>query len=138
MNSKHVVTLVVLLALTSGCVSQGGGNGGSSAEVRFTEDETNGIGVQVSDMGGYGAVWVEVEKLEGGFQIGDEREVPALYVSDTGAITVGDVCFKQAHDSGCEEGPLESERREELQRDSEIRVYGLSNGEKTLIETREP
>jgi|GEM_PF-5745127 len=141
MDSKYAVVVVVLLGLTlmSGCTSPGGESGGQGgADISFSEDETNGVGVQVSSMGSYDAVWVEVENLEGGFQIGDEREVPALYISDTGAITVGDVCFKESHDSECTEGPLASERREELQRDSEIRVYGLSGGEKTVIETREP
>ena len=138
MNPKHIALFVVLLSLAplTGCTSSGDGGGGSGAEISFTQDETNGIGVQVSDMGGYEAVWVEPGNVEGGFQINDEREVPGLYLKDIGPITLGDVCFKESHTAECNEELPDPEIFSEF--DGGIEVYGLSGGEKTLIETREP
>ena len=59
--------------------SDGNDGGQSDPEITFTEDETNGVGVQVTNMGGYDAVWVEHENLDGGFQISETRDVPVLY-----------------------------------------------------------
>ena len=140
MNIKSVA--VVLLVLTAvpltGCASSGGngGDGGSGAKVSFTQDETNGIGVQVSDMGGYEAMWVESGNVGGGFEIKGERDVPSLYIKSIGPILVYDTCFKESHTAECIEGPPDAERFSEF--DGTIEVYGLSGGEKTLVETREP
>ena len=139
MNPKRVALLLFLATvLLTGCTSSGGSSGqpGSGAEVGFTQDETNGIGVRVSDMGGYEAMWVEAGNVEGGFEIKGERDVPSLYLKSIGPILVYDTCFKESHTAECTEGPPDAERFSDF--NGEVEVYGLSGGEKTLIETREP
>ncbi|MDZ7687730.1 MAG: hypothetical protein U5J64_03235 [Halobacteriales archaeon] len=137
MRLKIVAVAVVALVLLSGCIG-GGGDGGQSggAEISFTQDETNGIGVQVSDMGSYDAVWVESGNVEGGFQINEARDVPSLYLRSIGPILVYDTCFKESYTAECIEGPPDAERFSEF--NGGVEVYGLSDGEKTLVETREP
>lgn len=139
MKPKHIVLLLLVLTAMSlsGCVS--GGNGGDSGgqgetDIRFTQDETNGIGVQVSSIGSYEAIWVEAGNVEGGFEIKGERDVPSLYIRSIGPILVYDTCFKESHTAECIEGPPDAERFSEF--DGTIEVYGLSGGEKTLVETR--
>ncbi|MDZ7687731.1 MAG: hypothetical protein U5J64_03240 [Halobacteriales archaeon] len=152
MTSKHtavlIVVLVALLVLSSGClggngdggIDGGDDGGGSGAEVSFTQDETNGVGVQVSDMGGYDAMWVEPGNVEGGFQINEESDVPSVYVQEGGQSQLGDVCFKESSDAECMyqgeslDNAPDPERFAEF--DGSIEVYGMSGGEKTLIETR--
>ena len=142
MKLKKVVALAVILILLSGCLNggTGGPNGqdgqgsGQGAEISFTQDETNGIGVQVSSMGSYDAIWVEAGNVEGGFQINEGRDVPSLYIKSVGPILVYDTCFKESHTSECIEGPPDAERFSEF--DGSVEVYGLSGGEKTLVETR--
>lgn len=136
MDSKYAVVVVVLLSLTlmSGCTSPGGESGGQSgADISFSEDETNGVGVQVSSMGSYDGIWVEAGNVEGGFEINEARDVPSLYIKSTGPIPVYS-CFKESHTAECIEGPPDAERFSEF--DGSVEVYGLSGGEKTLIETR--
>lgn len=144
MDSKQVVVVVVLVGLTlmSGCTSPGGdGGGGSGAEITFTEDETNGIGIQVDDMGGYDAMWVEAESFEGGYQINEESTVPSVYLGETFGV-VGDACFKESHDVECMyqgenlDNAPDPERFSDFERDDTIEVYGLSGGEKTLVDSR--
>lgn len=127
-----------LLVGLSGCLGNDGGNDGgqSDPEIAFTEDETNGVGVQVTNMGGYDAVWVEHENLDGGFQISETRDVPVLYLSDTGYVQFGDVCFKESHTADCKGAALDGERAAQLSRDGRIEVYGLHDGEKTLVTSR--
>lgn len=148
MNVKSVVLVLLVLTavLLTGCTSSGGGGGdgggGSGAEVSFTQDETNGIGVQVSDMGEYDAMWVEPGNVEGGFQINEESDVPSVYVQESGQSQLGDVCFKESSDAECMyqgenlDNAPDPERFSEF--DGSIEVYGLSGGEETLVETREP
>jgi len=155
MNTKKAVILVVLstAVLLSGCVGGGGGTGGGTgggggdggsqgAEISFTQDETNGIGVQVSSMGGYDAIWVELGNVEGGYQINEESDVPSVYVQQTGGGTVGDACFKESHTAECMyqgenlDNAPDPERFSEF--DGSIEVYGLSGGEKTLVDSRDP
>ena len=116
--------------------SDGNDGGQSDPEIAFTEDETNGVGVQVTNMGGYDAVWVEHENLDGGFQISETRDVPVLYLSDTGYVQFGDVCFKESHTADCKGAALDGERAAQLSRDGRIEVYGLHDGEKTLVTSR--
>lgn len=114
-----------------------GTDGGSGeADIEFTEDETNGTGIQVNSMAGYDAIWVEAEHLDGGFQINYESDVPSLYLSDSGMSSHGDVCFKESYDAECMDGILDPSRASQIEPDSTIKVFGLADGEKTLIDSR--
>lgn len=156
MKSKHAVLLILVLTAVSlsGCVGGGsggsgdggGGGGGSGVDVRFTEhpDTPHELGVRVASMGSYEAIWVELGNVEGGYQINEESEVPNLKAGlEPGlraGVPVGDTCFKESHDVECMyqgedlDNAPDSERFSEF--DGSMEVYGLSGGEKTLIETR--
>jgi len=115
----------------------GGGDGGGQgeADIRFTEEES-GISIQVAAMGGYEAVWVEAESFDGGYQINEESTVPSVYIGTGMNGVVGDACFKESHDAECIEGAPDAERFSDVEMSDTIEVYGLSGGEKTLVDSR--
>jgi len=60
---------------------------------------------------------------------------PSLYIDSDGYSTAGDSCYKTSRDAACLEDSLDEDTRDAFHRDAEIRVYGILDGEKTLLET---
>lgn len=104
-----------------------------TAFVSFSGSE-KGVAVEVST-GDFDSLWVEIENVDGGFMIYEGLDRPSLYIDNDGYSTAGDICYKRSRDAACLEGSLDEDTRDAFFRDAEIRVYGILDGEKTLLET---
>lgn len=120
------------LAGIAGCLESGPPV--DSAFVSFSEDIEKGVGVEVSK-GDFESLWVEIENVDGGFMIYEGLDRPSLYIDDDEYRTAGDICYKTSLGADCIEGALAEETRESFSLSAEIRVYGILDGEKTLLET---
>ncbi|UTF55391.1 hypothetical protein [Natronosalvus rutilus] len=105
-----------------------------SAFVSFSEDSDKGVGVEVSK-GDFESLWIEIENVDGGFMIYEGVDRPSIYINDDEYYTAGDICYKKSFGADCVEGSLDEETQESFYLSAEIRVYGILDGEQTLLET---
>lgn len=122
---------VTILSGFVGCLDSGPPV--DSAFVSFSGSE-KGVAVEVVT-GDFDSLWVEIENVDGGFMIDKGSDGPSLYIDNDGYSTAGDICYKTSRDATCLEGSLDEDTRDAFHRDAEIRVYGILDGEKTLLET---
>ena len=79
-------------------------------------------------MGSYDFVWVEVDNIDGGFQIDESIRGNQLMISPTGYSSYG-YCYKDSVDSDCTDYTGET-----TEFTNSAQVYGVECGEKTLID----
>lgn len=114
-----------------------------SASVSFSEESGLGVGVEVSK-GEFEYIWVEIEDdvnddgfIDGGFMIREGLDRPSLYVGNDDVSIAGDVCYKPNMDADCVDGSLDEETLNAFAISAKIRVYGVYEGEKTLLKRYE-
>ena len=105
-----------------------------SAFVSFSEDSEKGVGIEVSK-GDFESIWIEIENVDGGFMVYEGVDRPSLYVNEQEYSTAGEICYKVSFDADCVDGSLDDETRESLSFRAEFRVYGIFDGNKTLLDT---
>lgn len=135
--NRRAILLGCAMALTgiAGCLGSEGPSK-DSAFVSFSEQSGLGVGIEVSK-GEFESIWVEIEGVDGGFMIYEGLDRPSVYVDNQEYSTAGDVCFKPSINAGCVDGSLDDETRNAFAISAEFRVYGVHDGEKTVLKTYE-
>jgi hypothetical protein len=140
---KGVVVVLILVAVTAGCMGpgsqtgNGGGEGGGSgqASVSFTERTPDAggptrIAIQVESLGTYDFMWVEADGVEGGYKMNQSSRQPGVYIADNGVTTFGfGICYKESLTAEC--GMYSGDP---TNFNPSVEVYGVEGGEKTLVD----